>query len=135
MSEASRSLAGILLVLVPTVQFGGMALLGMISRRDPGYMDNETRRFFWRAGHAHAGVLLALALLALLYVDQAELSDGFKSFVRSSIAAAPILIPAGFFFSVPRRTSDRPNRLIALIYLGAISLAVAVVILGVGLIR
>ena len=135
MSETSQSLAGILLVLVPTVQFGGMALLGMISRRDPGYMDNETRRFFWRAGHAHAGVLLVLALLALLYVDQAALSDGLKNLVRSSVAAAPILIPAGFFFSVPRRTSDRPNKLIALTYLGAISLAAGVVTLGIGLIR
>src|SRR5829696_2421859 len=40
MSDASRILAAILLIAVPTVEFGGLALLGMLTRRTAGYLDN-----------------------------------------------------------------------------------------------
>jgi len=42
-------------------------------------------------------------------------------------------MPAGFFFSVLRPGDDRPNRLIALVYLGALSLAASAVTLGLSL--
>jgi hypothetical protein len=51
------------------------------------------------------------------------------------IVAPPILMPAGFFFSVASPTADRPNKLIWLVYAGAAALAVAAVTLGVGLLR
>jgi hypothetical protein len=70
MSDASRILAAILLIAVPTVEFGGLALLGMLTRRTPGYLDNPLRQNMFRAGHAHAGVWLVFALVALLWVDQ-----------------------------------------------------------------
>jgi hypothetical protein len=133
MSDASKQLAGILFVLVPTVEFGGWSLLRMIARRIPGYLDNPVRQNLFRAGHAHAGVLLILALTGILYVDQSDLSGGVKSLVRTGLALAPILMPAGFFFSVLRPDADRPNRLIVLVYLGALSLAVSAVTLGLSL--
>ena len=133
MSDASRQLAGILFVLVPTVEFGGWSLLRMIDRRVPGYLDNPVRQNLFRAGHAHAGVLLMLALVGILYVDQTDLSGGTRTLVRTGLALAPILMPAGFFFSVLRPSDDRPNRLIVLVYLGALSLAVSAVTLGVSL--
>lgn len=133
MSDASRQLAGILFVLVPTVEFGGWSLLRMIARRIPGYLDNPVRQNLFRAGHAHAGVLLMLTLVGILYVDQADLSGGAKTLVRTGLALAPILMPAGFFFSVLRPSDDRPNRLIVLVYLGALSLAVSAVTLGLSL--
>jgi uncharacterized membrane protein len=133
MSEASRSTAGILLVIVPTIMYGGLSLLWMISKRHPGYLDNPVRQALFRAGHAHAGVLVILALVSLLYVDQTSLSDTAKTIVRSSIPAAPLLISAGFFFSVALPKSSRPNKFIALVYLGAVSLAVGIVTLGIGL--
>ncbi len=40
--------------------------------------DNPLRQDLWRAGHAHAGVWLILALVVLRYVDEANLSDGMK---------------------------------------------------------
>ena len=40
----------------------GVSLLGFISRRSPGYLDNPVRQKLFRAGHAHAGVLIILAL-------------------------------------------------------------------------
>jgi hypothetical protein len=133
MSDASKQLAGILFVLVPTIEFGGWSLLRMIARRIPGYLDNPVRQNLFRAGHAHAGVLLMLALVGILYVDQSDLSPGTRTLVRTGLALAPILMPAGFFFSVLRPDADRPNRLIVLVYLGALSLAAAAVTLGVSL--
>ena len=133
MTDASRQLAGILFVLVPTVEFGGWSLLRMIARRIPGYLDNPVRQNLFRAGHAHAGVLLLLTLVGILYVDQTDLSGGTRTLVRTGLALAPILMPAGFFFSVVRPGDDRPNRLIVLVYLGALSLAVSAVTLGVSL--
>jgi hypothetical protein len=133
MTDASRQLAGILFVLVPTVEFGGWSLLRMIARRVPGYLDNPVRQNLFRAGHAHAGVLLLLALVGILYVDQIDLSGGARTLVRTGLALAPILMPAGFFLSVLRPSDDRPNRLIVLVYLGALSLAVSAVTLGLSL--
>jgi len=40
MAAASIRTAGVFLVLVPTVAYGGVSLLGFISRRAPGYLDN-----------------------------------------------------------------------------------------------
>ena len=131
----TRSLetAGILLITVPAVEFGGLSLLKLLTRRVPGYMDNPMRRGLWRAGHAHAGVLVVLALVAMLYVDAAELSDGFTTLVRICFVLPPILMPLGFFLSVASPRAERPNTLIALVPIGGIALAVGAVTLGIGL--
>jgi hypothetical protein len=133
----SRSLetVGVLLITVPAIEFGGLSLLKFMSARTPGYMDNPMRQGLFRAGHAHAGVLVMLALVALLYLDEAALADDVKSMVRVLIVAPPILMPAGFFFSVASPTADRPSKLIRLVYAGAAAPSVAAVTLGVGLLR
>ncbi|MEJ7762993.1 MAG: hypothetical protein WKF80_09405 [Thermomicrobiales bacterium] len=135
MSDASLRLAGILMIVIPTIEFGGYSLLRYLTRHQVGYMDNPVRRALFTAGHAHAGVLVILALLALLFVDRANLGDGAKAFVRNAVALAPILVSAGFFLSIVSPTATRPNRLIVLVYAGALSLAAGTVTLGVGLIR
>jgi hypothetical protein len=56
MSPESRRLAGILLVVFPTVIFGGVSLLRLLIEQAAGYVDNPVRQDLWRAGHAHAGV-------------------------------------------------------------------------------
>jgi hypothetical protein len=133
MSETSLRVAAILLIAVPTVEFGGLALLAMITRRDPGYLDNPVRRHLFRAGHAHAGVWIIFALVGLLYVDQADLSDGLKTVVRTGFVIAPILMPLGFFLSVVRPDSEKPNGVLWLTVLGGLALGVATVTLGFGL--
>ncbi|MBG0816774.1 hypothetical protein [Planomonospora sp. ID82291] len=134
MSPSSLSTAGVLLVTVPAVAFGGASLLAHIMRDIPGYLDNPVRRGLWRAGHAHAGVLVLFALVALLYIDRADLSEDMKGLTRGLIAAAPVLMPLGFFLSVVRPSDTAPNRLIWLAALGGISLAAGTLILGIGLI-
>lgn len=133
MSDESRIIAAILLIAVPTVEFGGLALLGLLTRRGAGWEDNPVRQGMFRAGHAHAGVWIVFALVALLYVDQTDLSDGWKWLARTAFAVAPILMPLGFFLSVTSPRAERPNGLIALVYLGGLSLAIGAVTLGIGL--
>src|SRR5215212_9641509 len=122
MSDASRIIAAVLLIAVPTVEFGGLALLAMLTRRMAGWDDNPMRRGMFRAGHAHAGVWIVAALVALLYVDQTDLGDGLKWLVRIAFALAPILTPMGFFLSVTPPRAEKPNGTIALVYLGGLSL-------------
>jgi hypothetical protein len=134
MTHESRRLAGILLIVLPSVMFGGVSILSLLIG-DPAYAKNALRQDLWRAGHAHAGVWLILALVALRYVDDANLSAGLKWFVRISIPIAAIVGPAGFFLSVLAPDATAPNGLINLVYLGAIVLALGVLVLGIGLVR
>jgi hypothetical protein len=113
MSNESRRLAGILLIVLPTVMYGGVSILSLLIG-DPKYMENPLRQDLWRAGHAHAGVWLILALVALRYVDEAKLSNAMKWLVRASIPIAAILVPAAFFLSVMSPDARTPNGLIYL---------------------
>jgi hypothetical protein len=135
MSRESRILAGVLLVVIPTVMYGGLSLLYFLTRGAPGYVDNPLRHDLWRAGHAHAGVYLVLSLVMLRYVDEAALGPFWKWLARTGAPIAAILIPAAFFLSVLSPTAKEPNGLINLAYIGAAFLAAAVLTLGVGLIR
>jgi hypothetical protein len=134
MTNESRRLAGILLIVLPSVMFGGVSLLSLLIN-DPTYMRNPLRQDLWRAGHAHAGVWLVLALVALRYVDEANLSNAMKWLVRGSIPIAAILVPAAFFLSVLSPDATSPNGLIYLAYVGGALLAIGVLVLGVGLVR
>jgi hypothetical protein len=134
MSNESRRVAGILLIVLPTVMYGGVSVLSLLIG-DPKYMENPLRQDLWRAGHAHAGVWLILALVALRYVDEAMLSNAMKWLVRGSIPIAAILVPAAFFLSVMSPDARVPNGLIYLAYVGAVVLAVGVFVLGIGLVR
>jgi hypothetical protein len=135
MSRESRMLAGILLVVLPSVMYGGLTLLTFLTRDVPGYNDNPLRHNLWRAGHAHAGVYLVLSLIMLRYVDEAVLSPFWKWLARAGAPIAAIFIPAAFFLSVVSPTAKEPNGLMNLAYIGALFLAAAVLSLGVGLIR
>ena len=134
MSLSTRKHAGILLVILPTVIYGGVSILHLLIR-DPRYAQNHLRQDLWRAGHAHAGVLLLLSLIALLYLDHSALSAGAKTFVRISVPTSAILLPLAFFFSVLTPDATSPNAVIYVAYLGAVQLAAGLVVLGVGLIR
>lgn len=135
MSEETRRFAGWLIIILPTVIFGGTSLLTLLVESGSGYQENLFRRELWRAGHAHAGILLILSLLCYLYVDKANLSEGFKRYVRTAIPLSAIFLPAAFFLSVLTPDATGPNNLIYLAYVGAVSLASGLIILGIGLIR
>lgn len=136
MSPESIRAAGVLLVVFPTVVFGGVSILSLwMSRRSPYLRENKLRHRLWVAGHAHAGILLILSLVALLLVDHTGLGAGWRQVVRSAIPASAILVPAGFFLSVLKPDAERPNGLINLAYLGAVTVSVGMLTLGVGLLQ
>src|SRR6516225_9455936 len=126
MSRESRMLAGILLVVIPTVMYGGLTLLASLTGNASGYTDNPLRHDLWRAGHAHAGVYLVLSLVMLRYADEAELPPFWKWVARAGAPIAAILIPAAFFLSVASPKATGPNSLIYLAYVGAVFLAAGV---------
>ena len=135
MLRESRMFGGILLVVLPSVMFGGLSLLTFLTRNVPGYNDNPLRHALWRAGHAHAGVYLVLSLIMLRCVDEALLPPFWKWIARTGAPIAAILVPAAFFLSVLAPNATQPNGLINLAYLGVVFLAAGVLSLGVGLIR
>ena len=130
LSDESRILAGILLLSLVTVESGGLYLLQIVRGR-AGVTPFQEK--FARAGHAHAGVLLVVALLCQLYADAADLSGLLDWLARTGAAVAALLMPAGFFLSSVGAGRDRPNRLVVLIPAGAVVLAAGLASLGVGL--
>lgn len=135
MAPESRRLAGILLVLVPAVAFGGASLLSMILGQVPGYLDNQVRQDLWRAGHAHAGVMLILSLVLLRYVDETALSGRWLWLARHGVPLAAIFMPLGFFLSVLSPEATEPNALIGFVFLGGLFLVGGVLTTGIGLLR
>ena len=55
MTREAKIMSGIILITVPSIQYGGYFLLKSLMDRTSGYMDNPLRQNFFRAGHAHAG--------------------------------------------------------------------------------
>jgi len=128
-------MAGIILITVPSIQYGGYFLLTSLMDRNSRYMDNPLRQNFFRAGHAHAGVFVILALLCQILADAANLPTPWLWLARIGVPAAAILLPLGFFLSLPSPQSTTPNGFVSFIYVGAVALAAGVVTLGVGLLR
>jgi hypothetical protein len=135
MTREARLMSGIILITVPTIQYGGYFLLTSLLNKTSGYMDNPLRQNLFRAGHAHAGVIVILSLICQVLADSAVLPDWLVWAVRVAIPLAAILISAGFFFSVLPPNATEAGPAVSLIYLGATVLAFGVLTLGVGLLR
>lgn len=135
MTREARIMAGIILLTVPSIQYGGYFLLTSLTNRSSGYMDNPLRQNFFRAGHAHAGVFVILSLVCQLLADGATLSTPWMWIARIGVPVAAILIPMGFFLSMTSPAATQPSALVSLIYVGAAFLAAAALTLGVGLLR
>lgn len=132
MTDATKLIAGLLLISVPTVEFGGTFLLRILSGKHSEF--TEFQRSMFRAGHAHAGVLVILALVAQVFTDQAGLSAPTGWAVRIGFAAAPILVSGGFFGAAIGKGRTRPGGLIGLLWVGVLVLAGSLVVLGISLI-
>jgi hypothetical protein len=131
LSDASTTLAGILLLSLVTVEAGG-ALLFRIATGRHGATPEQTT--FFRAGHAHAGVFLVLGLVCQVFVDATTLSGLGEWVARAFVPIAALLLPGGFFLSMGRPGATTPNRLVVLVPIGAVVLAIGLITLGVGLI-
>ena len=130
LSHDTLSTAGVLLLTLVAVEYGGCFLLRVVRGRQPA---TPFQQAFFRAGHAHAGVLVSLALVGQILADAAHLSGALAVLARDGIWAAAILMSAGFFLSAAGRGVTTPNRFIVLLYAGVLALALGVGALGVGL--
>ena len=81
-------------IFLPIVMVGGFALL---RRLVPGDVWTPFQVTYFRAGHAHAGVLLLMSLLYYLFLDRTALSPEVK-FVACAALFVGILAQSGGFF-------------------------------------
>lgn len=121
---------GLTLIIVPTIIYGGLTVLGVVSGGRFGVPAPQTltpaQQGCYRAGHAHAGVLMILSLILQMLVDEAQLG-GLAWSVRIAAPASAMLVSGGFF-GIAHLPALR-----GMLYLGALSLAYATVTTGIGL--
>jgi hypothetical protein len=134
LSRETRLFCGVILLTVPSIMYGGVTLLGILTKGSaglaPGGLILDDRQWaLFRAGHAHAGVWVLLTLVLQVLLDDAALSRRSRLGARIAAPVGAILLPGGFFGTA------FVSALRALIYLGAASMAVAVLLTGIGLIR
>jgi hypothetical protein len=134
LSREARLVAGLTLLTVPTVMYGGVMLLGVLTHGTAGISPNglvldETQRALFRAGHAHAGVWLVLSLVIQALLDSAALASGLKWLARVAAPLAAVAISGGLFGLAYN------SGLRWLVYFGGACLVLAVLLSGVGLLR
>ncbi|MDO5495168.1 MAG: hypothetical protein Q4G64_05610 [bacterium] len=122
--------SGVIILIVLTIAFGGTFLLRVFQG---GVPTNALQKSFFRAGHAHAGVLVMLGLVIRLFLADPRVPEWSRT-TGDFVLWAAILMSAGFFLSVTGKDPQKPNGLIALLWLGVASLAVGLVGAGAGLI-
>lgn len=130
MTDAAMLTSGIVLLTVVGIAYGGSFLLRVVAGDVP---TNELQRSSFRAGHAHAGVLVILGLVVQLLTSQ----DGVPAWSATSgtgVLWAAILMPAGFFLSVIGKDPKRRNAWRYAIAAGGIVLSIGVIGAGIGLI-
>ncbi|NYI72013.1 hypothetical protein GGQ54_002573 [Naumannella cuiyingiana] len=130
LSDTQLVSTGILVLIVITIAFGGTFLLRVATGRHEA---NALQKSFFRAGHAHAGVLVILGMVIELFVTLGGVAAPW-SWLSGGVLFSAILIPAGFFLSVLGQDPARPSRLIVLLWAGVASLVIGLVGAGVGLI-
>lgn len=122
--------AGATILTVVGVMSGGTFLLRVAAGDLPF---NDLQKTFFRAGHAHAGVLIILGLVSLLLQSAVDVSGGWQ-WAGVGVLASALLIPGGFFLSVLGRDPRKPSRVIALLWAGVAVLALSLIAVGVSVI-
>jgi hypothetical protein len=130
LSTDSRLTTGVLMIAFIAVELGGLLVLRLM-RGDQAA--TEFQKSCVRAAYAHGAVLIILAMVGQIYVDAARLGGVGAEFGRDGVWIAAILVPAGFFLSSMEPGATRPNRWIALIYLGGLAVASSVLAIGIAL--
>jgi hypothetical protein len=134
LSGEARLMAGLTLLAVPTIAYGGATLLGILTVGAAGLPSgglalDQTQWALFRAGHAHAGVWTVLSLVVQVLLDAATLASGLKWTARIAAPLAGIAVSGGFFglaFAPGFRW---------LVYLGGAFLVLAVLLTGIGRLR
>ena len=135
MQILTKKICGIILLTIPSIIYGGYFLLMVLSGQEAELELTPFQQSMFRAGHAHAGVLVILSLVAQVLTDHANLCKGWEWLVRISFPLSAIAVSGGFFAAAIGDQLTRPNGMIVILYAGMVLLAVGLVTLGIGLIR
>ena len=130
--EPTNILPIVAVLSLVTVEYGGWALLTFLTGREglAGW-----QKGFFRAGHAHAGVLLVLSLVYLLSPPRADFSDGLEWVCGGALIAGVLAQSGGFFLHVGVGDEGAPSAGTRVTRAGAVLIAAALVTLAVGLIQ
>lgn len=132
LTDSSMITIGVLLLALITVESGGAFLKKVATGDHPA---NQLQQNFFRAGHAHAAVLLIVGIVIQIPLSQVGASGIAAWLASSGVPIAAILMPAGFFLSVAGTDPQQPNRLIALLWAGVVMLTVGLLCSGVLVLR
>lgn len=134
MSDASRWMIAIAFISLPTIAFGGYFLLSILRRQAGSEKITAEQNRYFRAGHAHAGVLVTLSIIGQLVLDQSRLGDELVWVIRIALFVAPLLVSGGFFGGAPRTADGHAAPLIRLVPIGAVVFGLATLGVGIGLV-
>jgi hypothetical protein len=134
MSDAARWMIAIAFISLPTIAFGGYFLLSILRRRAGTEGVTAEQNRYFRAGHAHAGVLVTLSIIGQLVLDESRLGEGAAWTLRIALAVAPLLVSGGFFGGAPRTEGAPAAPLIRLVPVGAVLFSLAALGVGIGLV-
>jgi hypothetical protein len=118
-------------IALPTVMFGGYSFLQLLNRGDVLTPFQVT---WFRAGHAHAGVLLVMSLLYYMFLDKTALSPAIKHTACAALFAGILAQSGGFFLHMVMGQPNQASIGTAVTVTGAILLAYAIAMLVYGLI-
>lgn len=118
----------IALVSLPTVMFGGYSLLRLTKDRKL----TPFQETYFRAGHAHAGVLLVLSLVSLVLLAGTDLSTGVRWLVCLLLLIGVLAQSGGMFVHAFAGRAGVWSRGNTLTVAGAGLLAIAVLIVAWG---
>jgi len=102
----------------------GLILESLQGFKVAAYLDvaNETRRTMWRLAHAHGTLLGAINVLFALTLRASPASGEAVQRVSTTLIAATLLLPAGFFLGGAIFYSGDPGIGVLLVPIGALLL-------------
>ncbi|MFD4179966.1 hypothetical protein [Rhodococcus sp. NPDC058514] len=124
-------IVGVTLLTVVGIAFGGTFMLRIVSGKQGA---NALQKTMFRAGHAHAGVLVTLGLVVALLTQAAGVSPGWSAAGSILVLSSAIFVPAGFFLSVIGADPARPNSWIRSVWIGFGVLVAGLIVSGIAVI-
>ena len=112
---------------IPTVMFGGYSLLRLLIGRKL----TEFQVTWFRAGHAHAGVLLILSLAVLDILDRSGASSALVTLVGVLLVAGVLAQSGGMFVHMAVGKAGQWSMGNTMSVAGALALAAALVVTAV----
>ncbi len=131
MHGAVKVFTVIALLSLPTVMFGGFSLLRLLGARKL----TEFQIAYFRAGHAHAGVLLVMALVVLDVVDRSGVGSALQWVIGVLLAVGVLAQSGGMFVHMAIGKPGKWSVGNSVTTAGALVLAAALVTTAVGVIQ